>query len=341
MKSLRQILRYAAAVTLCSAAMLGASCNTEKSVGEVTADVTISLSVDPKITRTFVNDNTHTVNRLLIIPFRKTSENATNDNVNFIPALTFAKQIDVSQFPVNNTVLHLPVNTTYKVLILGYNSSDYNFNDRTNPANRFNIGSLTNPTTLDNFHVYPKSPTAVPEFFSCIADVYNGATLQGDTFKPENGMRLSGTLKRIVSGLSVTINNIPAYVTSISLSAENLTRVTKAIDGAPLLSQITGDGGNRVLDNKIPLLDKSVSFTKYLLPVTTTNKTELYLDVYVGLLSTRYTVKVPDNTVSTTNKFTFPANNAINITGNYLSIDSGLMISVNINLDDDSWDGFN
>lgn len=341
MKSLKQILRYAAFTLLCcGTTMLVSSCNKTENDSSGMKDVAISLLIDEELTRAFVDDNTHTVNRLLIIPFKKTSEGATNDDVNFIPSYSFVEQIDITQFPLNNAIVNLPVGTTHKILILGFNSSDYNFSDRTNPANRFDIGSINTPTTLANFHVYPKSPTVVPEFFSCICDVYNGATLVGSTFKPEQGYSLRGNLKRIVSGLSVTITNIPSYVTSIALAAENLTRATKASNGSALLSQTTGDGGSRLFENKVPDAAKSVSFHKFLLPVPAANKTRLFLDVKVGVLTTRYTVKVlNDGIVSSSNKYTFLPNNAINISGNYSQIDSGLQIDCQINLDDNKWDG--
>ena len=303
--------------------------------------VELELYAGNELTRSFQNDNTHHVNRILVIPFRKTAENLSDDDSHYVPAYTLAVQRDVTQFPVGSIVLHLPIQTTYKVLILGYSQSDYNYNDRTNPANRFDIGAVTTPVTLANFYLYPKSPTAVPEFFSCICTVYNGATLVGTTFRPEQNYTLSGNLTRLVSGFSINITDIPTYVKSISLVAENLTKASKATDASIVLSQTAGDGGNRLIEKKTPPSSGTLVFKEYLLPTFETNKTGFFLDVEYGTYTERYTVKVPDTAgASSGNKFIFAPNQAINVTGVYSSINLGFSLSNSINLDDNAWDGW-
>lgn len=303
------------------------------------AAVEVNISADGLHTRSFANDNTHHVNRIVVIPFRKISESLPNDDQNYVPAYTLAVQKDITSFPSGSIVLHLPIQTTYKLLVVGYNQTDYNYNDRSNPANRFDIGSVASPTTLANFHLYPKSPTAVPEFFTCVCMAYSGASPVGTAFRPEQGYTLSGTLNRIVSGFSLSITNIPTFVKSVSLVAENLTKASKATDASIVLSQTIGDGGNRMIDKKTPSSSWSITFNEYLLPTFSTYATGFFLDVEYGAYTQRYTVKVPDSVVSSGNKFILNPNHAINISGDYSSINIGFNLSFSINLDDNAWDG--
>lgn len=304
-----------------------------------TAAVELHISMEAPAARSFQNDGTYHVDRIVAIPFRKTSESLPDDDQNYIPAYTLGVQEDITGFPMSNLVLHLPVQTTYKVLVIGYNHADYNYNDRSNPANRFDIGSVASPTTLANFHLYPKSPTAVPEFFTCVCTAYNGGSAVGTTFRPEQNYVLSGALSRIVSGFSVTITAIPLFVKSVSLVAENLTKASKATDGSIVLSQTAGDGGSRLIEKKTPSANLSITFDEYLLPTFSTNPTQFYLDVEYGAYTQRYVVKVPDSDVSTGNRFSLNPNQAINISGSYSVINIGFNLSFTINLDDDAWDG--
>lgn len=314
---------------------------TDSSAPEGTVAVNVDLGVDGYMTKSFANDGTHRVNRVVIIPFRKVAENLTNDDSNFQPAYSNGLQINVSQFPVNNAVIYLSEKTTYKVLIIGYNQSDYDYNNRTSPANKFDVGSLTSPTTLANFYLNPKSANIVPEFFVCMGEAFNSSNVsQGATFKPEQGYTVKGTLARVVSGLSVTISNIPVFVKSISLVAENLVKTSKATDASVLQVQTTGDGGNRILGKLTPV-NGALEFKTYLLPTFDANKTGFFLDVELGSLTQRYSVLVPDNIgVSSSNKLTLSPNHAINLTGNYsTAINYGFTITYGINLDDPAWDG--
>lgn len=290
-------------------------------------------------TRSFGNDGTHHVNRIAVIPFRKISEDLPDDDQNYVPTYLFGIQRDITAFPVSNIVVHLPVHATYKLLVIGYSQTDYDYNDRSNPANRFDMGSVSLPTTLDNFCLYPKSPAEVPEFFTCICTAYNGASPVGTVFRPEQRYTLSGTLNRLVSGFSLTITDIPAFVKSISLVAENLTKASKATDASIVLSQTAGDGGNRLIGKKTPPSSWSITFDEYLLPTFGTNTTGFFLDVEYGEYTQRYTVKVPDSEVTSGNKFTLNPNHAINISGNYSNINIGFTLSFAINLDDNAWDG--
>lgn len=335
--------RFCAAILLSSAIFGLVACGKTETTAVIPGQTTaVSINVDATdlSSKAFVNDNSHRVNRILIIPFRKTSEGLPDANTNFVPLYAMAKQYDVSAFPLNNAVIHLISGSTHKVLIVGYNSADYDFNNRNSPANRFDIGSAANPTTLDNFYLYPKGATAVPEFFTCICAVSNAGTPMGDTFKPENGYTLSGTLKRIASGLSVRVTNIPAFVKSVSLVAENLIKASKATDASSVLWQSTGDGGNRLFEKQVPV-GGTVSFTKYLLPTFNARKTRLYLDIELGILTQRYTIIVPDGAVASDNRLIFNPNEAINITGNYNLINIGFTLTYGIQLDDNLWDGLN
>lgn len=307
--------------------------------GAVSRPVEVVLSGEALQTRAFANDGTHRVDRIVAIPFRKTSESLPDDDRYYVPAYTLAVQRDVASFPVTGLVLHLPVGSTYKVLVIGYNRTDYDYDNRSNPANRFDVGSLSSTATLADFHLYPKSPTAVPEFFTCLCTAYDGAAAVGTAFRPERNYRLSGVLSRLVSGVSVSITGIPAYVKAISLAAENLTRASKATDGSPVLSQTTGDGGNRLIARKTPSTGRSVAFDCYLLPTSDARPTLFYLDVEYGAYTQRYVVKVPDSDVSVGNRLLLKPNHAINISGGYSAVNLGFNLGFTIRLDDDAWDG--
>lgn len=336
------LLRFCISITralLPLAALAAVACQHDDAsvapLGEM-RDVPVQIGVPS--TRAFANDQTHHVDRVLIIPFRKTAENLTNDNVNFVPAYSYAQQTDVAQFPLNPATLHLPTGVTFKVLVIGYNHADFDFNAQANPANRFTIGAAANPVTLANFHLAPKSPTIVPEFFTAIANVYNLVIPVGTTFRAEQGYTLSADLKRLVSGLSITISNVPSFVRSITLTAENLVKASRATDAAATQWQTTGDGGNRILDKKSPVAGV-VAFTQYLLPTFATYKTGLTLTVELGSSNQVYTIKAADGPAVSGNKFIFNPNEAINLTGSYSTINLGFDINHGINLDDDIWDG--
>lgn len=76
---------------------------------------------------------------------------------------------------------------------------------------------------------------------------YNGTVSVGGLFKPEQVNNIKGTLNRISSGLTLNITNIPAYVSSIRLRAEQLVTAVKAADGTPVQWQVVGDTGVRTL----------------------------------------------------------------------------------------------
>lgn len=317
-----------------------ASCREPDPVGEAPPQsVAVPIVTDVPHTRSFQNDGTHHVDRIVAIPFRKTSETLADDDRNYVPAYTLAVQRDVTAFPETGLVLHLPVGVTYKVLVIGYARGDYDYNNRSNPANRFDLGSLLTPATLADFHLYPKSPTAVPEIFTCLCTARNGATEVGTAFRPEQRYTLTGTLGRLVSGLSVTITGIPRFVKAVSLTAENLTRVSRATDAGVLLSQSTSDGGSRLIARKTPAANRSIAFDCYLLPTFDARATRFYLDVEYGAYTKRYVVKVPDSSVSADNRLALKPNQAINISGLFASIQTGFNIGPGINLDDDDWDG--
>lgn len=301
--------------------------------------IEVQVSAEMPGTRAFSNDGTQNVSRILVLPFRKISEDLPDEDRYYVPSYTLAVQKDIDVFPAAGIILHLPVQTTYKVLVIGYGKTDYNYNDRGNPANKFDIGSVTQPATLADFHLYPKSAAAVPEFFTCICTAYNGTKPAGTSFRPEQGYSLSGRLSRIVSGLSVSITGIPAFVKSVSLVAENLTKASKATDGSIVLSQTSGDGGNRQIRKKVPAQDRTIVFNEYLLPTFSTNKTRFFLDVEYGAYTQRYMVKVPDSSVSSDNRLVLNPNQAINISGDYSMINIGFSLGLAINLDDDAWDG--
>lgn len=279
------------------------------------------------------------VNRILLLPFKKTNESATNDAVNFVPDFNAAKQFDINSFPVVATMLNLSAASTYQVVAIGYNRNDFDFKNQNNPSRRFSIGP-TASATMANLYLQPTNVTSVPEFFSCIGNGYQkNGTMVGRYFKPGDINYIQGNMKRIVSGMTLTINNIPGFVNSVSLSAENLVNTISPVDGTPLSAQTTGDGGTRLLDTKIPA-SNTVTFNRYMLATLDMYKSLFYLDVAYGLLTDRYTLKIADNSgIVSGNRITFTPNHWVRITGDYANINIGFTISDNVNLDDNLWDG--
>ena len=323
-------------------ALLMGSCSQDDAIGAASTDeaipVEISIGNDKASTRA-PGDVALSVNRVLILPFQKTSEGLADDAANFIPVYGSAKQIDVTTFPNVVTKLSLTPATTYRILIIGYNRNDYDFANQSSISRRFDIGSASTPTTLANFHLQPISPVNVPEFFTCIATGYKNGQLVGTSFQPEQIDNIKGTLKRIVSGLTVDISNIPAYVTSVSLSAEQLVSATRATDGVPTLWQTAGDSGLKTLGSLAPVNGK-VTFSPYVLAVPDARKTLLYINIAYGTINQSYPVNITDAVgVVSGNRIIFSPNHWVKITGDFINSTLVFTLSRTINLDDNLWDG--
>lgn len=322
-------------------AILLSACSQDEAIGVVPTDtipVELNISYNEVFTRA-PGDAALSVNRILIIPFRKTDEGLADDAVNFVPVYSSAKQIDIASFPTVATMLALSSASTYRIMIIGYNRNDYDFADPNKTSRRFSIGSATTPITLANFHLQPMDATKVPEFFTCIGEGYMKTQLIGSSFKPEQINNIKGTLKRIVSGFTLEISNIPDFVTSISLSAEQLVTATRATDGVPTLWQIPGDANVKTFGSRTPLAGK-VNFNQYILSTLDARKTLFYLDVTYGTFTEQYTMKIADETnVISGNRIILTPNHWVKITGNYSLINLGFILTGNINLDDDAWDG--
>lgn len=322
-------------------AVLMSACSQDEAIG-VASTETISVELNIRDYRVFTRapgDVTSSVNRILILPFRKTNEGLTNDDANFIPVYGSAKQIDVATFPNVVTKLALTPATTYKILIIGYNKNDFDFTNQSNPSRRFSIGSVTTPVTLANFHLQPMSPTIVPEFFTCIGEGYMKGQSVGTSFKPEQINSIKGTLQRIVSGFTLDIINIPAYVTAISLTAEQLVTASRATDGIPTLWQTAGDAGSKLIGSKTPIAGK-VNFNQFILAIPDARKTLLYLDVTYAGIPQRYTIQIANEAnVVSGNRIIFSPNHWIKITGDFTNSGLVFILSGIINLDDNAWDG--
>lgn len=302
----------------------------------------VDLSINQKITTRALGDPIHSVNRILVLPFQKINSTLPDNNLNnFTPLYGFARQWDIATFPSGNLTLKLPKDFTYQVMVIGYNSNDFDFNNQASINNKFSIGSATTPTRLDNFHLYPKQPNVVPEFFTTFCTATNNGTPSGKTFTPSSSntnISLTGQLRRLVSGLTVQITGIPNYVKSISLSAERMVKATRVNDTIPSLVQSTGDGENRLIQKLVPSGNR-VLFSNLLLPTKSTYSTKLYLNVNYGLTTETYTIKVPDSAISTGNRISFNPNHVVKIEGTYAKINLGFVLSYTINLDDNKWDG--
>ena len=278
------------------------------------------------------------VNRVLILPLRKTSEGLNNDSTNFVPDYNLAKQVDVNSFPSISTKLNLSTGVTYRIMAIGYNRNDYDYGNQISATRTFDIGPGT-AVTQANFYLKPVAPTVVPEFFSCLGTGYMNTTAVGKSFTLGQINKIQGELKRIVCGFTLDISNIPGYVQSLTLVAEQLVTATRAMDGTPLLWQTAGDTGYKTFSTLTPQGGK-VTFNQYMLPTLDAHKTLFYLDVKYGGVTERYTLKIADNAgVVSGNRITFSPNHWVKVTGNYANINLGFVFSDNINLDDNAWDG--
>lgn len=285
-------------------------------------------------------DAAMSVNRILIIPFRKTNENLSNDPANFIPDYGSARQLNVGSFPTVATMLNLSPLSTYQLAIIGYNQNNYDFMNQNDALRKFSITSISTPATLANVCLQLTDATVVPEFFSCLGIGYMNSTMAGPAFKPSQINNVKGTLVRLVSGLSLQINNVPGYVKSMTLVAERLVTGIRASDAAPLTWQTAGDGNFKTLGTRTPV-SGTVNFNLFMMPTTAARSTLLYLDVAYGNgFTERYTVKVTDSTgVVSGNRIIFNSNHWVKITGDYSSVNLGFTLTNNINLDDNAWDG--
>ncbi len=304
--------------------------------------VPVSLSIDRSDSYTRApGDADLSVNRILIIPFRKTDEALNNDPENFVPEYDAARQLDVSFFPTVATMLNLSAASTYQLVIIGYNRNDYDFANQGSITERFSIGSTDIPATLANSFLQPTDAPVVPEFYSCIGTGYSNYDEVGQLFKPSEVNNVQGKLTRLVSALSIEVSNVPEFVSSMTLVAEQLVTGIRITDATPLEWQTAGDGGAKTLATEMPA-SGSVNFNLYMLPTTTARNTLLYLDVVYYTDTERYTVKIPDETgIVSSNRITFDSNHWVKITGDFSSMNIGFNLDVrNINLDDDNWDGY-
>lgn len=316
-------------------------CTVDETAGEDPAGIIgVKLSIDGDMAFTRApGDAALSVNRILIVPFRKIDESLTDDPANYVPDYSAARQIDVNSFPTVATMLNLSTASTYQIMIIGYNRNDYDFANQSSASRTFSLGSTVTPATLANFYLQPVKPTVVPEFFTCMGNGYMKGTLVGPTFKPSQVNHVQANLKRIVSGFTLDISNIPSFITTVSLVAEKLVTATRGMDGASLLWQVVGDGGLRTFDKVTPVAGKA-HFNYYMLATPDAQKTLFYLDVSYGMFVERYTMNVADLlNVSSGNRITFAPNHWVQVTGDYVKINLGFTITDNINLDDNAWDG--
>lgn len=315
--------------------MAGCSQGDDKEIIVPERDVTVQLEIgyESGLNTRALEDGTQNVNRITVLFFQKINEAGSNtDNTNFTLQSGYTLQQDINAFPaqVSNTIA---TGHTYKVFIVGYNQTDYN-----NGVGRFGFVSPAGGQTLDKYDLFLNSAISVPQFFTANCSATQGSTDLGAAFSPTTSdpVKLKGVLKRAVSGVSVSITGIPAYVQSMSLRAGNIVTAMKIIDGNS--TQLATAGANKTLAILTPV-SGNILFENLLLPVWNGNTTPLYLDVKYGSTTETYQIKVQNSSISTGNNITFTPNTIVKITGTYNNINLGFVISDNINLDDNSWDG--
>jgi hypothetical protein len=287
-----------------------------------------------------LGDPTYTIDRILILPFKKIDESiSANDDYNFAPDYASAVQYDVNSFAYS-TMLSLPKSVTYKIMVIGYGRNDFDLLSPGSNTGRFKIDPLGASATLSTITLYSTSFHNVPEIFTATGTAYNDATSVGQSFKAEQINKLSANLTRLVSGISLSINNVPSFVKSISLASDYMTVSVKLKDRQVWAWTRSLGGTNMLLDTQAPVAGK-VTISKYLMPIYQANPAKLYLTItYADNTMKEYPVKVSDVPgLSSANNITFASNNMVFISGDYLNMDIGFQIQYAINLDDDIWDG--
>lgn len=313
----------------------GCSRGDEREIIVQEKDVPVQLEVgyETGLDTRALEDGSQNVNRVTVLFFQKINEGGSNtDNTNFTLQSTYTLQQDITSFPaqVSNTIA---TGHTYRAYIVGYNQTDYN-----NGVGRFGFVSPAGGQTLDKYDIFLNSPTSVPQFFIASCSATQGSTDLGTAFLPTTSdpVKLKGVLQRVVSGISLSITGIPAFVQSISLRAGNMVTAMKITDGNS--TQLAAAGTSKTLATLTPV-SGNILFENLLLPVWNGNTTPLYLDVKYGSTTQTYQVKVQNTAISTGNNITLIPNTVVKITGTYNNINLGFLISDNINLDDNTWDG--
>lgn len=334
MDVLRHIRKINPALLLIASVFIFISCNEgefEDSQKLSTDPIAVRFDIGMSDASTRVFSNTHNVNSILIIPC------SSDDGIIFTPLLDMAVQTNVTSFPSCDIKLMLYPNRLYTVLVVGYNSNDYNYLDPGNKNNKFSI-NLGQPATLSNLNLSLKQPAASPEIFTCICEVFKDNILQGTQFRPANDLLIKGTLKRLTSGISMTITEVPNYVASITLRGGTLCKSVKLSDNKPyeVYSSPT------IISTQIPA-NQTISFNNLILPLYNsldiTKSSELYLDVALGSTISTYKVKVKGTPLNTTS-FSFKPNEVYDFKGKYADVlPLGFISNLTVNLDEEAWDG--
>ena len=98
------------------ATLLLGSCSTDD-VAELPLEEGVPVRFEIKrdgVMSRALGDAALSVNRILILPFRKTDEALPNDAANFVPEYSAARQLDVNSFPAVVTMLNLSAASTYQ-----------------------------------------------------------------------------------------------------------------------------------------------------------------------------------------------------------------------------------
>lgn len=312
---------------------------------EITQSASKTIAIPIEINRLVKNiarsidTQPYTVNRVLILPFKKIDETIlTNDDNNFNLDQTAIKQVELTGNPTYLTMLELTPGATYKIVAIGYNQNNYDIN---NPALVKTFDLLySEPNLLYSLYYYAMSAAAITDFFTATGMSYTHTTQTGYYFKPENINTLRINLTRSVSGLSVEIADIPEYVTSITLVAEKLVQsVSLSNFEALTIQNETADDKLKTFSTQVPDAGY-IHFDHYLLPTFGIHSTRFYLDIQLGSLTERYLIKVNDVAgISSGNKISFYPNQVVKISGSYANINLGFTLNYSINLEDNTWDG--
>ena len=335
---------------ICFAALIlagSAGCAVEelRAPRDAMATVRLNFSADRWQTRAFTNDPaSHSVDRILVLPFVKTGTSTSYSDEDYVPVESQIVQLDIEEFPVENLALKLLRGSTYKVVILGYNSGDYDHNDPDNPNNKFTVQDTDqsgDPPSLNTCSIEFNEISGQYEF----CEIFSGVATTSDeaeTFVADDNTVVGSVLKRLPGGFSVAITDVPAEVSSMTLRCDAYTTgVFIGRGGAQSSESSSSEGPTFVLATQTPSAG-TVVFDRYLLE-RTSSPTHFAIEIQYsdGKVAT-YSVRATDNTGQAFDAFQINHNQALNLSGSYNNIDVGFVMNPDggIDLDDEEWDGY-
>ncbi len=271
------------------------------------------------------------------MPFVQTGPDDTP--ASFTPVLSQIVQYDVPSFQYS-VLLKLLRDETYKILVLGYNSADYDHNNPSGGSNKFEITAWMQPPTLQTITLSFFLEQSPDIYYSC--EIFSGFAQVGenDSFVVTDDMIAVCVLQRLQCGLSLEVTDIPSNVESITLKTSGRAWSVSPYYKEGMNGSVTGTGAAT-----IPLASRTISggtatLDIYLIPYT---DPAFAIDlIYTDSSTATYPVTATyPETGETLDIFPIVANQAYNLSGSYNDFKFVINVGPSLGLDDDQWDGYN